>query len=251
MAGARAYSWQSVNSKKWLIATNEFFWCVCVFLNLQADVGMDAINDSFFTEAAIYKLLKKHIASEPYYVNVMELFHEVKIFVFIPAFQLFKFCFSFFLPFFSSYIFQKTSPFCCNIILWSTRKIISKTNCGDTMWNLNWVVISSEKELGVQLNVSISKKNNTKFLCQKYNAQFLLFVSKSSQKSYFCPSRVKSGKVRSQVNNKRWLDVRFKSSHRLLSDQLWRWPYMLCFQPSDHIPDRAWSVLRPDHLARR
>ena len=34
---------------------------------------------------------------------------------------------------------------------------ISKTNCGDTMWNLNWVVISSEKELGVQLDVSISK----------------------------------------------------------------------------------------------
>ena len=35
-------------------------------------------------------------------------------------------------------------------------RMISKTNCGDTMWNLN-LVISSEKELGVQLDVSISK----------------------------------------------------------------------------------------------
>ncbi|XP_038052693.1 farnesyl pyrophosphate synthase-like isoform X2 [Patiria miniata] len=42
----------------------------------KADVGLDAINDSFFVESGIYKLLKKHIAGEPYYVNVLELFHE-------------------------------------------------------------------------------------------------------------------------------------------------------------------------------
>ncbi|XP_071795725.1 farnesyl pyrophosphate synthase-like isoform X1 [Asterias amurensis] len=42
----------------------------------KSDVGMDAINDSFFVETAIYKLLKKHLANEPYYVNVLEMFHE-------------------------------------------------------------------------------------------------------------------------------------------------------------------------------
>ncbi|XP_022096427.1 farnesyl pyrophosphate synthase-like isoform X2 [Acanthaster planci] len=42
----------------------------------KADVGLDAINDSFFVEAGIYKLLKKHIGNEPYYVSVLELFHE-------------------------------------------------------------------------------------------------------------------------------------------------------------------------------
>ena len=32
-----------------------------------------------------------------------------------------------------------------------------RITCGDTMWNvLNWVVISSEKNWGLQLDVSIS-----------------------------------------------------------------------------------------------
>jgi len=39
-------------------------------------VGMIAINDSFMLEAAIYFLLKKHFRSEPYYVDLIELFHE-------------------------------------------------------------------------------------------------------------------------------------------------------------------------------
>ncbi|XP_071852622.1 farnesyl pyrophosphate synthase-like isoform X1 [Apostichopus japonicus] len=45
----------------------------CWYLKVK---GHDAINDSFYVEAAIYKLLKKHISSEPYYVNILELFHE-------------------------------------------------------------------------------------------------------------------------------------------------------------------------------
>lgn len=36
-----------------------------------------AINDAFMLEAAIYKLLKSHFRSEPYYIDLVELFHEV------------------------------------------------------------------------------------------------------------------------------------------------------------------------------
>ncbi|KAM7440820.1 hypothetical protein ABFA07_010058 [Porites harrisoni] len=40
-------------------------------------VGSIAINDSFLIEATIYKLLKKHLRQKPYYVDVLDLFHEV------------------------------------------------------------------------------------------------------------------------------------------------------------------------------
>ncbi|CDR41679.1 CYFA0S07e04962g1_1 [Cyberlindnera fabianii] len=40
-------------------------------------VGDIAINDSFMLEAAIYVLLKKYFKSESYYVDLLELFHEV------------------------------------------------------------------------------------------------------------------------------------------------------------------------------
>ncbi|XP_041365410.1 farnesyl pyrophosphate synthase-like [Gigantopelta aegis] len=40
------------------------------------NVGHIAINDSFFLEAAIYKLLKIHFRDQPYYTSIMELFHE-------------------------------------------------------------------------------------------------------------------------------------------------------------------------------
>lgn len=40
-------------------------------------VGMIAINDAFMLEAAIYILLKNHFKPEPYYVDLLELFHEV------------------------------------------------------------------------------------------------------------------------------------------------------------------------------
>lgn len=36
-----------------------------------------AINDSFMLEAAIYVLLKKYFKGEPYYVDLLELFHDV------------------------------------------------------------------------------------------------------------------------------------------------------------------------------
>jgi len=40
-------------------------------------VGMVAINDAFLIEACIYKILKNHFKSKPYYVQLLELMHEV------------------------------------------------------------------------------------------------------------------------------------------------------------------------------
>lgn len=44
---------------------------------LMPKVGNIAINDAFMLEAAIYFLLKKHFKSEKYYVDLLELFHDV------------------------------------------------------------------------------------------------------------------------------------------------------------------------------
>jgi farnesyl diphosphate synthase len=43
----------------------------------KSDVGMVAINDSFILESIIYRLIKKYFRSESYYVDVLDLFHEV------------------------------------------------------------------------------------------------------------------------------------------------------------------------------
>lgn len=45
--------------------------------------GVDniAINDAFMLEGAIYYLLKKHFRPEPYYVDLLELFHDVRPFL--------------------------------------------------------------------------------------------------------------------------------------------------------------------------
>ncbi|CAK4030958.1 Farnesyl pyrophosphate synthase [Lecanosticta acicola] len=44
---------------------------------LMPNVGMIAINDAFLLESAIYLLLKKYFRQEKYYVDLLELFHEV------------------------------------------------------------------------------------------------------------------------------------------------------------------------------
>ena len=44
---------------------------------LMPNVGMIAINDAFMLESSIYLLLKKYFKKEKYYVDVIELFHEV------------------------------------------------------------------------------------------------------------------------------------------------------------------------------
>jgi len=40
-------------------------------------IGLEAINDSFYLENAIYVLLKKYVRSKSYYLNIIELFHEI------------------------------------------------------------------------------------------------------------------------------------------------------------------------------
>ena len=44
-------------------------------------IGNIAINDAFLLESAIYFLLKKYFRSEKYYVDLLELFHEVCVWV--------------------------------------------------------------------------------------------------------------------------------------------------------------------------
>lgn len=44
---------------------------------LMPNVGMIAINDSFMIESAIYRQLKRYFRQEKYYVDLIELFHEV------------------------------------------------------------------------------------------------------------------------------------------------------------------------------
>ncbi|XP_056142461.1 farnesyl pyrophosphate synthase isoform X2 [Lampris incognitus] len=39
-------------------------------------VGLDAINDAFLLEAAIYRLLRRHCRDQPYYLHLLELFIE-------------------------------------------------------------------------------------------------------------------------------------------------------------------------------
>ena len=46
---------------------------------LMPNVGMNAINDAFLLESAIYLLLKKYFRQEKYYVDLMELFHETTL----------------------------------------------------------------------------------------------------------------------------------------------------------------------------
>lgn len=40
---------------------------------------MMAINDSFYLEAAIYKILKKYFRQQTYYADIMDLFHETTL----------------------------------------------------------------------------------------------------------------------------------------------------------------------------
>ncbi|KAI0259588.1 farnesyl diphosphate synthase [Gloeopeniophorella convolvens] len=41
------------------------------------DVGLMAINDALILEGAIYQMIRKHFRSEPYYVDLLDLMHEV------------------------------------------------------------------------------------------------------------------------------------------------------------------------------
>lgn len=40
---------------------------------------MEAINDGIYLEGCVYQILKHYIRDKPYYINIVELFHEVCI----------------------------------------------------------------------------------------------------------------------------------------------------------------------------
>ena len=42
----------------------------------QPTIGMIAINDAFMLESAVYRLIKVHFRSEPFYIDLVDLFHE-------------------------------------------------------------------------------------------------------------------------------------------------------------------------------
>ncbi|THH13553.1 hypothetical protein EW146_g6679 [Bondarzewia mesenterica] len=43
----------------------------------QPDVGTIAVNDALLLEGAMYQMMRKHFRGEPYYTDLMDLFHEV------------------------------------------------------------------------------------------------------------------------------------------------------------------------------
>lgn len=45
----------------------------------QEGIGLDAINDAFLLEGAIYRILRRHCRGQPYYVHLLELFTEVRL----------------------------------------------------------------------------------------------------------------------------------------------------------------------------
>ncbi len=55
----------------WISARN------CYFYICQEGIGLDAINDAFLLEGAIYRLLRRHCRGQRYYVHLLELFTEV------------------------------------------------------------------------------------------------------------------------------------------------------------------------------
>ncbi len=42
-----------------------------------AQVGLVAINDGIVLESCIYRVLQRHFRDQPYYAQLLELFHEV------------------------------------------------------------------------------------------------------------------------------------------------------------------------------
>lgn len=41
------------------------------------DVGLIAINDGILINSGVYQLLRKYFSNHPYYIQVVDLFHEV------------------------------------------------------------------------------------------------------------------------------------------------------------------------------
>jgi farnesyl diphosphate synthase len=42
------------------------------------DVGLKAVNDAFILKGAIFQMIRKHFHNEPFYVDLVDLMHEVR-----------------------------------------------------------------------------------------------------------------------------------------------------------------------------
>ena len=54
-----------------------FLFIFNVFAIAQEGIGLIAINDSFCLEGQIYQILRKNFRNQPYYTDILDLFHEV------------------------------------------------------------------------------------------------------------------------------------------------------------------------------
>ena len=54
-----------------------FLVIIKVLPTMQEGIGLIAINDSFCLEGQIYQVLRKHFRNQPYYTDILDLFHEV------------------------------------------------------------------------------------------------------------------------------------------------------------------------------
>ncbi len=61
-----------ISCVQYLISVLICYFCIC-----QEGIGLDAINDAFLLEGAIYRLLRRHCRGQLYYVHLLELFTEV------------------------------------------------------------------------------------------------------------------------------------------------------------------------------
>ena len=43
------------------------------------NIGLAAFNDGILLESGVFQLLRRHIRDEPYYVDIIELFHDVSV----------------------------------------------------------------------------------------------------------------------------------------------------------------------------
>ena len=54
-----------------------FHVLIILILLLQPEVGLVAVNDAFILESMVYQLIQLNFKDEKFYVNLVDLFHQV------------------------------------------------------------------------------------------------------------------------------------------------------------------------------
>ena len=63
-----------------------FHQVIILMFMFQPEVGLVAVNDAFILESMVYKLIHLNFKNEKYYVNLVDLFHQVNSFLFLRSF---------------------------------------------------------------------------------------------------------------------------------------------------------------------